>query len=84
MEYLLITKVLYLIVVSLLEFELTINFLNPAFLLLVNDQTYGRNKAIVEHNYLLGTGFLTKILSFQNTRHFARNTKYLKFNVRKT
>lgn len=59
-----------MIVVSLLEFELTIDFLNPAFLLLVNDQTYGRNKAIVEHNYLLGTGFLTKILSFQNTRHF--------------
>ena len=59
-----------MIVVSLLEFELTINFLNLAFLLLVNDQTYGRNKAIVEHNYLLGTGFLTKMLSFQNTRHF--------------
>ena len=42
------------------------------------------SKAVAEHNYLLGTAFLTEIQSFQNTRYFARNTEYFKFNVRKT
>ena len=31
------------------------------------------------HNYLLCTGCL--ILSFRNTRYFARNTQYFKFKV---